>query len=770
MSRARSEPSVVGGLAGVIATAGPPTTPARGRVELEGLTWRPFGRREPVLRDVDLVIEPGERVLLAGPSGAGKSTLLRAIAGLLETADAGERTGSASIDGHSPGDRPGEVGLVLQEPGAGVVASMVGRDVAFGLENAAADPAGMPGLARAALDAVGMRMDLDTPTTSLSGGETQRLALAGAIVMEPSVLLLDEPTAMLDPVSAESVRTAVADVVARTGLTTVIVEHLLEPWLPLATRLIVLDPDGRIIADGEPSSVLAEHGSRLAEAGVWVPGVAPPEPRLLDDAVLGADVSVLLRRSGPGADGVRAVVAELTDARIVRRSLGADGQTRRVVAVDGADVAVRAGESTALVGASGAGKSTLLAALAGFLPLDDGTRQYAALSTTEVAREVAWVPQWPSAAIVAPTVMDDMLLTTRALGLDEAQARERSSAILAALGLSHLEKADPRHLSGGEQRRLSVATALVHRPRMVLADEPTVGQDRRTWAAVMGLLESAQRAGMGLGISTHDPAVIARADSVVTLSPPEQPPPPPRPRRPLAARCSPLALMAAAAMGVPAGVLASGWRGGLLVLGTMILLTVLALWAPGDGPAPAARARGVVMRMLPGLIGSLSVGWSTWMLAGQDVSVAFGAMTRVLVIIYPSAVLIRYVDADRLGDHLAQILRVPARPAVALSAALQRIHTFGDIWSQLASIRRVRGIGPSRSPVSMVTHLWGLTVGLLVRTLGAAAALAVAMDARGFATAYRRSWATAARWTGRDWVLVLLALVPTGVALLTRRL
>ena len=107
---------------------------------------------------------------------------------------------------------------------------------------------------------------------------------------------------------------------------------------------------------------------------------------------------------------------------------------------------------------------------------------------------------------------------------------------------------------------------------------------------------------------------------------------------------------------------------------------------------------------------------------------------------------------------------------MALSAALQRIHTFGDIWSQLASIRRVRGIGPSRSPASMVRHLWALTIGLLVRTLGAAAALAVAMDARGFATAYRRTWASAARWTAGDSLLVLLAVIPTIVALLTRSL
>ena len=200
------------------------------------MTWRPYGRREPVLRDISLSLAPGERVLLVGPSGSGKSTLLRAIAGLLETADAGELSGSVVIDGHAPGSRAGEVGLVLQEPGAGVVASSIGRDVAFGLENVGMPRADMPPAIRAAVAAVGLSMPLDTPTGALSGGETQRLALAGALASRPSVLLLDEPTAMLDPGHAAQVRASVEGALAAYPITTVVVEHVLGPWVDLVDR------------------------------------------------------------------------------------------------------------------------------------------------------------------------------------------------------------------------------------------------------------------------------------------------------------------------------------------------------------------------------------------------------------------------------------------------------------------------------------------------------------------------------------------------------
>ncbi|MEO6790171.1 MAG: ATP-binding cassette domain-containing protein [Ornithinibacter sp.] len=771
--------------------------PPRGRIEVRGLTWRPFGRRDPVLRDVTLVIEPGERVLLVGPSGSGKSTLLRALAGLLETADAGEVTGSVLVDGAAPGARPGAVGLVLQEPGAGVVAATVARDVAFGPENVAMPRAAMPAVVASALASVGLGdLPLDTPTSALSGGQTQRLALAGTLALDPSVVLLDEPTAMLDPASAREVRDAVAALASGVGWpgapqrspagapahpspTLVVVEHVLEPWVDLVERLVVLDDDGRVVADGPVREVLDLQLGRLLDMGIWVPGEPPPEPVAVDPVLV-----------APWQTAVgTALVAEPLAVERTTRLLDGSARTARA-AVVGQRLEATAGSLTVLVGPSGSGKSTVLHALAGFLaPTDEGavtvptpvsdparrsdllvdSSHPGELSAPDLARALAWVPQWSSSTIVAGTVLEEVLATTRALEREDAGTADRARALLAALGLAHLESADPRELSGGEQRRLAVAAALLHGPPVLLADEPTVGQDRRTWAALVGLVAAYRSSGGSVIAATHDAHVIDRATTTVRLLAPERPAVPLVVRTPLLARCGPLALMAGALLAVPAGVLSPHWSTSVVVLGVQAALAVLGLTAPGRGPRPAGRARRVALRMIPGLIAALSVGWSTWFLAGHDVDAALTVALRVLVIVLPSAVLIPFIDPDELGDHLAQRLGMPDRPVVATAAALQRVQSFGAIWSEMSRARRVRGIGVSwRRPRTVVAHVGALTMGLLVRTLRAAAELAVAMDARGFATAQARSWWKRAPWHWGDSLLVALATVPLGVAILVR--
>ncbi len=800
-----------------VETAGAPPR-GRGLVEVEGLTWRPYGRREPVLRDVSLRFEPGERVLLVGPSGSGKSTLLRALAGLLETADAGDLVGSVTVDGLEPGARPGGVGLVLQEPGSGVVAATVGRDVAFGPENVRMERAAMGAVVEAALRAVGLGdLPLDTPTSALSGGQTQRLALAGTLALDPSVVLLDEPTAMLDPGSAQEVRDAVASLVGREGAPTlVVVEHVLGPWVDLVDRLVVLSDDGRVVADGPVRETLAGEREALLAMGVWVPGEGAPQPVVVDPAVFGvirrlrtADVgrSSAKDRAGPSdpgpsrtADvgrssakapdetmdagpGTPASTGRLwADPLVVERTTRlVDGRVRtRQAAATTSALDARPGTLTALVGPSGSGKSTVLHALAGFLrATDPGAVRVAGpegvasapadLSATDLAATLAWVPQWSSSTIVATTVLDEVLATSLALGLDDAATKGRARALLTTLGLLHLQKADPRHLSGGEQRRLAVAAALLHGPAVLLADEPTVGQDRRTWAALVGLVAAYRSAGGAVVAATHDTHVVDRATDVEHLAPPPQPPDDAPTRVPLVARCGPLALLAAALLALPAGVVSPHWSVSLWVLAVEVVLAVIGLSAPGVGERPPNRLRRTVIRLLPGLLAAASVAWSTWLLAGHDLDAAATVALRVLVITLPSAVLIPWIDPDRLGDHLAQRLRLPDRPVVATAAALQRVHSFGEIWRELARARRIRGLGVSwGSPRTVAAHLGALTLGLLVRTLRAAADLAVAMDARGFATASSRTWWVPAPWQRRDTLLLVLAAVPLLVAVTVR--
>jgi energy-coupling factor transport system ATP-binding protein len=378
-------------------------------------------------------------------------------------------------------------------------------------------------------------------------------------------------------------------------------------------------------------------------------------------------------------------------------------------------------------------------------------------SSPDLARSVAWVPQRAASTIVRRSVRDEVLATSVALGLDPATASARADQLLDRLGLAHLASADPRQLSGGEQRRLAVAAAVVHQPSLVLADEPTVGQDRLTWAAVVGILDAVRRAGSAVVVATHDDAVVARADAIMTLEP--QPsatavtsdPP----RRALAARCGPLSLLFACLLVLPLPALVTSWRESLVVVAVEAVLGLVALWAPGTGPAPPGRLRRLGARCVPALVGILGVMWSTWLLGGHDLETMFGAGLRVLSLVLPSVVLLPYVDPDALGDHLAQRLHLPARPVVATTAALQRFQTFGALWTELTRARRVRGIGAGRSLLAKLREGGATTVALFTVVLGQAAVLALAMDARGFVGAHRRTWAGPAPWRVSDTLVVL---------------
>jgi energy-coupling factor transport system permease/ATP-binding protein len=474
-------------------------------VRIDRLTWTPARRRRPVLDDISLEIAAGERVLLAGPSGAGKSTLLRALAGLLLTADHGMVEGSVTVGGRSAGSHPGDVGLLLQDPSAAVVAETCGRDVAFGLENRRVPREQIWPAVDHALAQARFPYGADRATAALSGGELQRLALAGCLALGPRLLLLDEPTSMLDSQAAESVRTAIRAAVMEREMTLVVVEHRLEPWLDFVDRLVVLD-SGDVVADGRPDSMLEGQRETLTAAGVWVPGVATPEPRRLDVPAPAHPV-----------DGVLVESEQLT----VSLRAGLIDHRSRHIALRDVDSAVRAGSALAVTGPSGAGKSTLVAALGGVLRPSAGRVEASAQlrtrrgrmpwrwSSRDLATRLAWVPQAAEQGVVATSVRDEVRASGRAVRAPSEWLDARADALIEQLGLAHLASASPYHLSGGEQRRLMLAAALAHGPAGVLLDEPTVGQDRHTWAAVVGTLAAARDAGAGVVLATHDALAAA---------------------------------------------------------------------------------------------------------------------------------------------------------------------------------------------------------------------------------------------------------------------
>lgn len=232
-------------------------------VEARGWGWRHASRIAWALRDVSLRIEEGERVLLLGASGAGKSTLLHGLAGVLGGDEEGEAEGALLIGGVPASLARGQAGLVLQDPDSQVILARVGDDVAFGCENLGIPRDEIWRRVGSALDAVGLDVPLDRPTKALSGGQKQRLALAGSLAMRPGLLLLDEPTANLDPEGVIEVRDAVERMLQTQRTTLIVVEHRLDVWLPLIDRVIVIG-EGGVIADGQPSRVLADEGARLA--------------------------------------------------------------------------------------------------------------------------------------------------------------------------------------------------------------------------------------------------------------------------------------------------------------------------------------------------------------------------------------------------------------------------------------------------------------------------------------------------------------------------
>jgi energy-coupling factor transporter ATP-binding protein EcfA2 len=459
-------------------------------VEARGWGWRHAGRRHWAVRHLDLVVPAGERVLLLGPSGAGKSTLLAGVAGLLHAPESGDEEGELLVGGIPANEATGYAGIVFQDPTSSLVMGRVGDEVAFGLENRAVPRDEIWPRVEQALAGVGLDYPLVHPTERLSGGEQQRLAIAGVLAVSPRLWLLDEPTANLDPPGAAQVRATLRQVL-EAGSTLLLVEHKVVPALELVNRVVALGFGGGLLADGAPDEVFARHSQALRKAGVWVPG-EPPE-----------------RFSPPRPAGPPVVAAQ---------GVGVSYPDALRPALDRVDLVANAGQVLAVTGPNGSGKSTLALVLASLLAPTSGSvrflaggpaRPYPKWRARDLVRWVGTVFQEPEHQFVASTVEAELLVGPRRAGVPADECRRRAADLMERLRLSHLARANPFTLSGGEKRRLSVATALATEPALLVLDEPTFGQDASTWDELVALLGELRDEGRAILIVTHDKDLVA---------------------------------------------------------------------------------------------------------------------------------------------------------------------------------------------------------------------------------------------------------------------
>lgn len=675
-------------------------------VRVEDLRVVPHTATTPILNDLNLKIRKGERVLLLGPSGAGKSTLLLAISGALKSMDLAQIEGTVKAPAS---------GLLLQNSMDATVGETVFRDVAFGAESAGIAPYQISHLVSEALKSVALPVGTERSTETLSGGELQRLCLAGLLTLAPELLLLDEPTAMLDARSAFEVRSAVGQYLRLTDSTAIIAEHNFENWLPLVQRVIVLSGSGEIIDDGEPMRVLTSRRLDLLRWGLWVPGLPAP--------------------------AVPTTYSKL--AKQNRSQLNLDRDK---------------GEIQAIVGPSGSGKTSRIDAM-----LNQAIEE---LGPTAVG----WVPQNATLTFAGNTVLESASVTAYKLHGDEGTAY--ALELLKRLGLEDKLDMHPQELSGGEQRRLALASALAHKPQKLFLDEPTVGQDRVNWLRLVNAINDARSLGVKIVIATHDTHLIAFADDIEQLTIPTE-----RPiNRPIPPKFnpSPLGLLGASAMLLFTSFFIDTLSEaifGLAAVGVAILVALIRGYRP----------KGLKI-LLPALVGVLSLGLSNlWLSEDPNITNALTAALRLAYFVIPSLLLARHINAATLGDQLGQLARLPARPVIAGMVALGRVGRLQKTWQHLELVRKLRGLDIHREPEQPLEdrldimkdkfkrvfgRVWELTFQLLLQSIRSGTVTAVAMEARGFSAVEKgtgklrnRTWAVEAQLNQADGTLVAVAAI-----------
>ena len=483
-------------------------------ISFNQFTFQYDAQAEATLKDISFDIAKGEKVLILGPSGSGKSTLAQCLNGIIPNIHKGQAQGQVRIDGQdifkqSIYDKSQSVSTVLQDPDGQFIGLTVAEDLAFALENDCADQSEMKDKVALWAERLDLTSLLNHRPQDLSGGQKQRVSLAGVLIDESPILLFDEPLANLDPKSGQGTIDLIDKIHEEVGATTIIIEHRLEDVLYRPVDRILLVNKGELLFNGRPDELLSS--TLLLENGIRDPLYLTVLRQLGFDTTRAQNLSQLDALDLSGLDIPDSVLRDKTetstDSILKVEGLSVSYGDNPAV-IEDMSFSLKKGERLAIVGKNGAGKSTLAKALCGFVPSQGKLiykgRDISQDSIAERSERIGFVLQNPNQMISQTMIFDEVALGLRLRGIEEAEVEERVYEVLKTCGLYSFRKWPISALSFGQKKRVTIASILVLKPEIIILDEPTAGQDYKTYTDIMNFLDSLQKQGHTIVMITHD--------------------------------------------------------------------------------------------------------------------------------------------------------------------------------------------------------------------------------------------------------------------------
>jgi energy-coupling factor transport system ATP-binding protein len=510
-----------------------------GRVSVESLSYSYPNTNDFALRDVNFIIEEGEFILLTGPSGCGKTTFCRCLNGLIPQFYNGEMKGDIRIDGLSTREHPTyelakHVGLIFQNPDNQIFSLTVEKDIAFGLENIGEPKPKMVSEIDWAMNQVGITPLRERGTHELSGGEKQRLTIASVLAMHPGIIVMDEPTAFLDPVGAEKIFNVLKTLNEEHNITIILIEHRMDLAVKYCSRIIVFN-EGSVVNDGKPREIFTSDETRLI--GVGIPRMVELGRRLrqtgypieipLDSTEAYASLTpYLIKQEAPKPrreiEDKNTYEEEYSSSPLLQLRDVSYSYSDAVDALKGVSLSIKRGEYIAIMGENGAGKTTLVKHFNGLLRPKNGAvvldgEDVSTKSVASMARKVGLVFQNPDDQLFAEDVEEEISFALRNFGYKEDVIKERVNWALNLLDLERYRKSSPFILSGGERKRVALASILAWNPELLVLDEPTVGQDHGQKERLKHFLMQLRTQGKTVVIVTHDVEFVAESQPHIFL-------------------------------------------------------------------------------------------------------------------------------------------------------------------------------------------------------------------------------------------------------------